>query len=206
MDLGHLGSPMPSRQLGPRDCRGCVWKVWLSPALSSYATCCSRVGAVGSAAGRWEPGATQRILTASSEVWPGPGLYPIGWPLRSSAHPNQASWSLWGYITTPSVTLSGLPGPGPRLTAPVPGSWLMLRDLSPGPGRGWEDPLQTRQGPLLPPALPCRVRVPALGFISCASLEWLCCSRPHAGSDSTWLLVGVSWDRWPGPRGQLPLT
>ena len=34
------------------------------------------------------------------------------------------------------------------------GSWLMLRDSSPGPGRGWEDPLQTLQEPILPPALP----------------------------------------------------
>lgn len=40
----------------------------------------------------------------------------------------------------------GCQGWGPRLTAPVPGSWAMLRGSSPGPGEGLERPPQTHQG------------------------------------------------------------
>lgn len=50
-------------------------------------------------------------------------------------------------VALPSLLLHwvGCQGWGPRLTAPVPGSWAMLRGSSPGPGEGLESP-QAHQG------------------------------------------------------------
>ena len=111
MELGHLGAPVPSMQLGSRGCQGCLWKARLSPALSFCATHCSWLAAVGSMAGRREPGATRQILMASSDVWP-----PLSLPHRLASP--QARSSKSGFLESvglchhPSVTLGGQPGLG----------------------------------------------------------------------------------------------
>lgn len=205
MDLGHLGVPVPSMQLGPRGCQGCLWKARLSPAFSSCATRCSWLAAVGSTAGRREPGATRRILTASSDVWP-----PMSLPHRLASP--QLSSSKSGFLEPvglchhPSVTLGGQPGLGSP--AHSTSAWFLgdaERLISWARGGPGKTPSKLiRASP--PTSPPPQGRSASLGCYLLCVRECLLLLRPHAGSDSTWFHEGISWDRWPSPRGQSPLT